>query len=322
MKKLIAIFSLCFIISLIIFSESNNEAVIKGLDLWINNVFPSLFPFFIATEILCNTNIIYLMGKVLEKPVSKVFNVPGEGAFALIMGTISGYPTGAKIVTNLKSQNRLTLEESERLLAFTNNSGPLFIIGTVGTSLLNNTHLGYILLISHLISCILVGVIFRNWKRTNGMITKNILEIKKQENSNEYKDFGEILSDSIRNSIITIVNIGGFIVLFSVILSILNNSGFFKITGYIFQWLNITEIVGNSSLSGIIELTNGVKEIALLQLTKLNICIISFLIGFGGLSVLFQVYSIVSKENISIKPYLYGKLLQGFLSFFITAILI
>ena len=79
---------------------------------------------------------------------------------------------------------------------------------------------------------------------------------------------------------------------------------------------------GNGIISGIIELTNGAKGISLLPLTKINICIISFLIGFGGLSVLFQVYSIIAKENISIKPYFYGKLLQGVLSFFITYLLI
>ena len=82
------------------------------------------------------------------------------------------------------------------------------------------------------------------------------------------------------------------------------------------------KIYGNSIISGIIELTNGVKSMSMLELSNLNIAIISFLIGFGGLSVLFQVYSIISKEDISIKPYFYGKILQGIISFFITFILI
>ena len=79
---------------------------------------------------------------------------------------------------------------------------------------------------------------------------------------------------------------------------------------------------GNSIVSGLIELTNGVKQISFLPINNINLCIISFLIGFGGLSVLFQVYSIISKENISIRPYIYGKLLQGIISFFITFLLI
>ena len=79
---------------------------------------------------------------------------------------------------------------------------------------------------------------------------------------------------------------------------------------------------GNSVIGGIIELTNGVKNMSVLPINNLNICIISFLIGFGGLSVLFQVYSIIAKENISIKPYFYGKFLQSVISFFLTLLLL
>ena len=320
-KNLISIISILFIIFLTIYSKENIIAVKEGLNLWINNVIPSLFPFFIATEILCNTSIINLLGRILEKPAIFLFNVPGESVFALIMGTISGYPSGAKIVSNLKSQEILSLEEAERLISFTNNSGPLFILGTVGISLLKDSHIGYILLISHIISCIFVGIIFRNWKKSKKSNIR-IKKVKEYNNKNvSIKDFGEILGNSIRNSIITITNIGGFIVLFSVIISILNLSGFFDIMSIIFDKMNISKEIGNGIISGLIELTNGVKNISLLPLTKFNICIISFLIGFGGLSVLFQVYSIIAKENISIKPYFYGKLLQGILSFFITYLL-
>ena len=49
-----------------------------------------------------------------------------------------------------------------------------------------------------------------------------------------------------------------------------------------------------------------------------TLCTTSFLLGFGGLSVLFQVFSIISKYNISIKPYFFGKLLQGTLAAFYT----
>lgn len=60
-----------------------------------------------------------------------IFNVPGIGAYAFIMGIISGYPVGAKIVTEFRKNGECSKAEAERLLSFTNNSGPLFIIGTV-----------------------------------------------------------------------------------------------------------------------------------------------------------------------------------------------
>jgi len=102
-----------------------------GLSLWVNSVVPSLLPFFIATNILAKTSVVPFLGKLLHKIMRPLFNVPGEGAFALLMGIISGYPMGAKIVSDFKSKGICNDVECERLLSFTNNSGPLFIIGTV-----------------------------------------------------------------------------------------------------------------------------------------------------------------------------------------------
>ncbi len=320
-KYIVSILSIIFIITLILYSKTNMEAAKEGLTLWATSVLPSLFPFFVATEILCNTNVVYLAGKFFSKIVKKIFNVPGEGAVALIMGIISGYPTGAKIVVNFKNNNICTQEEAERLLAFTNNSGPLFIMGTVGISLFGSIKIGYILLITHVISSLIVGYIFRNWKKD---YVHSELFSKKEESQKaiSLRDLGEILGNSIKKSIGVILNIGGFIVIFSVILSILEEAGFFNIIGNICNIFNIQKDIGISLISGIIELTNGVKKVSLLGISKLNIIVAGFLLGFGGISVLFQVYSIVSKEGISIKPYFYGKLLQGIISAILLGIIL
>ena len=75
-RYLISIISLAFVITLILYSETNIIAAKNGLKLWANSVIPSLFPFFVATEILCSTNLVYLAGKFLRKPIQKIFNVP------------------------------------------------------------------------------------------------------------------------------------------------------------------------------------------------------------------------------------------------------
>lgn len=120
-----------FIIGLVVFSNSNLIAAKTGLKLWFNNVVPSLFPFFIATHLLSHTDIIQFISNYCNCFMRPLFNVPGECAYAFILGLISGYPIGAKIVTDLRNNNLCTKDEAERMLCFTNNSGPLFIIGTV-----------------------------------------------------------------------------------------------------------------------------------------------------------------------------------------------
>lgn len=130
-KHALTIIFVLFGIGLIAFSRDNLEASKEGLTLWVTSVVPALLPFFIACELLSHTTIVDFLGKYLSKIMRPLFNVPGEGAFPFIMGIISGYPVGAKIVTNFRKEGICTKEECERLLTFTNNSGPLFIIGTV-----------------------------------------------------------------------------------------------------------------------------------------------------------------------------------------------
>lgn len=249
----------------------------------------------------------------------------GEGAFAFIMGIISGYPVGAKIVTKLRENNTCTKEECERLLAFTNNSGPLFIVGTVGISLIGDTTIGIILLLIHIIASITVGILFRFWRSSpslnrNYTFSYNYLSFSRNNNTVSFSNLGEILGKSIMNSINTVVMIGGFVVLFSVIISILENSNILNMLSYllypILNIFNIPHEFASGILSGFIELTNGLKTISTIPIKNYSTTIIlsSCLLGFGGISILLQVFSIISKTDISIKPYIIGKILHAIFS--------
>lgn len=92
---------LIFTICLVLFSSTNMVAAKSGLSLWANSVIPSLFPFFVATELLSRTDIPRILGRFLNGFMKPLFNIGGEGSFALIMGIISGYPVGAKIATRI-----------------------------------------------------------------------------------------------------------------------------------------------------------------------------------------------------------------------------
>jgi sporulation integral membrane protein YlbJ len=315
-----------FAICLIIFSSSNLLAAHNGLELWANSVIPSLFPFFVATELLSHTNFINVLGKCLNRLMQPLFSIRGEGAFAFIMGIISGYPVGAKIACSLRDSNICTKEECERLLAFTNNSGPLFIIGTVGIGMFGNSLIGILLLITHILACITVGVFFRFWKTSNKstlfLINKDTNYL--QNNSVSLSNLGEVIGKSISHSISIILNIGGFIVIFSVIISILKNSNILLLLNPIFEFLHIPSKVAESFILGIVEITNGIFALSNIPQKKLSINIIlsAFLLGCGGISIFLQVWNIVSKTDLSIKPYIIGKILHGAFSAFYTFIFI
>ena len=313
-----------FTICLVIFSNTNLSAAKNGLILWSNSIVPSLFPFFVATELLSHTNFTYYLGKVLNRFMKPIFNIRGEGSFAFIMGIISGYPIGAKIAVNFRQNKICSKEECERLLSFTNNSGPLFIIGTVGITMFGNSTIGFLLLITHLLASITVGFIFRFWKyNTNSEMNSYNSYINSNDNLT-LSNLGGIIGNSITSSINTILLIGGFVVLFSVIISILKTSQLLDILANciqpLFYLLHIPEKFSFGFISGIFELTNGLNTICSIPEKHLSINIImaSFLLGLGGFSVLLQVWSVIAKTDLSIKPYILGKLLHACISAFYT----
>ncbi len=320
-RNLLPFFFVIIAICLVIFSKTNLSAASNGLTLWATCVAPSLFPFFVITNLLSYTKVVTILGRILDKFMKPLFNVSGIGSFAFIMGLISGYPVGAKIIADFREKNLVTKEEGERLLAFTNNSGPLFILSSVGISLFGDTKTGLLLLCTHVLSCITVGIILGRFSN------KSINEFNYQSNNSivqnnnvSLKNLGEVLGNSINNAISTILLIGGFVVIFSVIISILNST---YALDFLSSFLNpILSLLGfdlNFSkplLSGIIELTNGVKSVSTIHIKAIsqNIVLCAFLLGFGGFSVLLQVFSIVAKTDLSMKKYFWGKLLQGIIA--------
>ena len=187
-RNLLPFFFVIIAICLVIFSKTNLSAASNGLTLWTTCVVPSLFPFFVITNLLSYTKVVTILGRILDKFMKPLFNVSGIGSFAFIMGLISGYPVGAKIVADFREKNLVTKEEGERLLAFTNNSGPLFILSSIGISLFGDTKTGLLLLCTHVLSCITVGIILGrfsnksinefNYQSNNSIVQNNNVSLK------------------------------------------------------------------------------------------------------------------------------------------------
>lgn len=344
--KLLSVPAFCiiFILCLVLLSDTAVKAALNGLKLWSGIVVPSLFPFFVAAEILNSTGFIRASGLLLEPLMRPFFNVPGCGSFALALGVTSGYPVGAKITCDFRTKGDLSRTEAERLLAFTNNSGPLFIVGAVGTGLYGSAKIGMLLLACHFLACLTVGFLFRFYKadRVNkkgagrfkigknrragrkGKAGMNLIKafrnkLLESSRSND-ANIGSVIGDSVRNSVGTILAIGGFIVLFSVIISLLTETGIVEAASNMLAGLlspfGADKSVIKGILSGFFEITTGSSLVSSAAGVSIfmQLPAASLVIGWAGLSVHFQVFSIASKTDVSIRPYLIGKMLQGILS--------
>lgn len=334
-NELTIIILVIFITLLIVaFPSVSLDAALKGLNLWFNIVLPSLLPFFIANEMLIGLGIVRFFGVLSEPLMRKIFNLPGEGSFAVIMGFLCGYPTGAKITKDLYEKDIFTKNQAERLLAFTNNSGPLFIIGAVAVGMFHNPELGIILLLAHWAAAITVGITFRFFNsrtvQTQSTFSEDILskayKTMIQSKRSDGRSFGTMLGDSIKNSMNLIIAIGGFIIFFSVIISLLTKiniiSGISSILAVFLQPLGIDASLINSIFCGVFEMTNGINLASNSSSIYLyKVLAASFMLGFAGFSIHFQVISIISNTNLNYIPYLIGKFIQGILASIYTYVL-
>jgi sporulation integral membrane protein YlbJ len=125
-KLLWTLLTTLFVFSMMIQPRIVFEGSVMGLKTWWNIVFPALLPFFIASELLMSFGVVHFMGVLFERVMRPLFNVPGTGAFVMMVGFFSGYPITSMIAARLRSEGLCSRVEAERLMSFTSNSSPLF----------------------------------------------------------------------------------------------------------------------------------------------------------------------------------------------------
>lgn len=266
-----------------------------------------------------------------------LFRVPGVGGFVWAMGLASGFPAGAKFTVRLRQEKQVTRIEAERLVCFTNSSNPLFLFVAVAVGFFHNPQLGIILALSHYLGNFCVGILMRfyRWKEEKSQskgITKlpSIRQAFSQMHRTRLKEkrpFGSLLGDAVLSSIQTLLMIGGFIILFSVVNKLLFHM---NITGLLASWvggilhiMNFPDSLSLPFISGLFEMTLGskltssVENASLLQQTVMT----SFILAFNGFSIQAQVASIIAATDIRFMPFFLARIAHGFLASIFTVLL-
>ncbi len=270
------------------FPGASIRAATAALKLCADALLPSLFVFFVLSGLLVRLG----LPDALEKPFSHLcrplFGVNGSGAAAVILGFVSGYPVGTVCVKNLYQNGQISKTEAARLLAFCNNSGPLFVLGTVGTVLLGSAHAGRVLYACHALAAVSVGIAFRLYKPHEPP--------RPYQRATFYaQPLSGALADSVQAAIKNILYVCGFTVLFAVLLALLPQ---------------------NAALSGILEITNGCRAVAKLPMSLSDkMRLTSLVMGFGGISVHLQIAGILADTDLSAKTCLIGKVMQAVISY-------
>ncbi|SFA46551.1 sporulation integral membrane protein YlbJ [Parageobacillus thermantarcticus] len=316
-----------FALSLIRYPQQSLEASIRGLNMWWEVVFPSLLPFFIVSELLISFGVVSLLGVLLEPLMRPLFRVPGVGGFVWAMGMASGYPSGAKLTARLYQEKQISTIEAERLASFTNSSNPLFIFGAVSVGFFNNPNIGIILALSHYIGNICVGMMMRfhgksqekakQKQRNHPFSLPYAFRVLHETRLKNEQPLGKMLGDAVRSSVQTLLMIGGFIILFSVVNKLLYMMHITQhiaiIVQYVLHFFQLSKELSVPIISGLFEITLGSQMISQADGVELleKAMATSFILAFGGFSVQAQVASILAEANIRFKPFFIARMMHG-----------
>ena len=263
-------------------------AAAEALSLCAGSVIPALFPFLVVSSLLLSLGLGELLSPMLAGLMEPLFRVDGVGSSALLLGLVGGYPIGAKTAADLYRGGRLSRPEAERLLAFCNNSNPVFLISVLGVGVFGSVRAGVWLWLIHLLSALLTGLLFRNHggparRQAGGTAAFQAVSLS------------AAFVAAVRESLSGMLSVCAFVTLFYVLVSPLaERSGLLP-----------------TALVGLVELFSLTP---LLKPDTFGFVLAAACVGWGGLSVLCQTAAVLDGTGLRLAPCVWGKLLQALLS--------
>ena len=276
--------SLLVIFFSLFYAEELKEGVRLGIKIAASSVIPSIFPFFIFSDFL-ESGASFKKSGWISRSFERGFKINATAIGAFICGLICGFPTGVKYATRLYRSGRISRDECERLICFVNNPSLAFCVSGVGIAMRGSLKDGLILYLSVVASAIFIGISFSFNKQKSTYAEYNI-----EQKFN--------LSSSIKDAGFSSLAVSSYIIFFSCILEL--TKAFAK-NGALFSLIAALTEVGNA----VFYIAKECNYTA-----AFSIFITGFALGFSGISVHMQAFSLLPSE-IDKRKYIVAKFLQG-----------
>ncbi|HBJ19211.1 MAG TPA: hypothetical protein DDY70_05700 [Clostridiales bacterium] len=287
-EKILTLLLLSVLLSTVFLSEEIAAAVRLGLTLCARTVIPAVFPFMILSGIVTAFSSFDSLSLV-ARPFERIFHIHRCGIGAFFTGIFCGFPLGVKCTVDLYRAGRLEKDEAERLIGFSNNTGPAFLVSAIGIGMRGSMREGVLLYLAMVLSAIIVGILFGIGHRAgNGGGVR------------EQKEFD--LVTCIRDAGVNTLAVASFLTFFSVVTGLLSH---FLPNGAVLSFLFPFLEVGNAAyyLAALSPLP-----------ARLTLALTAFATSFSGLSVHLQAGHFLSGSGLSVRRYYPMKLFQGLLA--------
>lgn len=302
-RKIIIFFYICLLLFLLFHPKEALTGVKNGLGLWLNITLPTLLPFLILTGALLKTGNIRKLLKPSAFFWKTFFGLSPAGAYVLILGLLCGYPMGAKLAHDLYINQQISRREGEYLLTFSCNASPAFIISYLSGILLKNK-ISAVQMILTFLAADLFCMLFFRFVVYRGHTVDSVCVNKIKKETYQQDSTGAILDVSIMDGFETITRLGGYILIFSLILACIR-----------FYWPFHAQSC--MLFTAPLELTTGLEQIADAPLPWKSRYLASMILtSFGGFCVMAQTKSVL-ENSLSLIPYAISKCLNASVIFLI-----
>ena len=272
-------------------SKTAVAGIRDGVQLCLNTLIPSLFPFFILSSLITAS----LVGHSIRplRSICKLCRMsPGSESF-LAVGILGGYPVGAANIAGAAAKGSLTQEEAERMTVFCNNAGPSFLFGILGPMFPDQTWV-WVLWATQIGASILTGFLL------SGSGSKPL-------------DSGTpnqvTLSDCLSCGIKSMALVCGWVVLFRMILEFLR--------GWILWLFPVTLQV---IITGLLELSNGCLSLSGIESNSVRFLVTGTMLSMGGFCVWMQTKAVFPRLNLY--RYIMGRTIHCLICFLLSLLVL
>lgn len=268
-------------------SELTATCAKNGLETCFLTIIPSLFPFMVMSEILCECGCLELFGKLLGKPLSRIYKLSESTMMAVLSGLIFGFPVGTRAVISLYDKKEISADELNIALGFCGIPSFGFLVNVMGKSLFSNKGFGIFMYIVAIFSALISGLLFSQKKA----ITLTPLKV-----INGKQTASEILTAAISSAIRSIITLCSYVIFFSCVVGTVSSCVSSKLFGSL---LGITLELSSGTLSS--SQIGGITGVALCGVA----------VGWSGISVHCQTIALISDRTANFSYYFIQKLFQG-----------
>ena len=291
-------------------------ACAEGIALWAKVVLPALFPFLVLTAWIARSGMADGLGRKLS-PLLRRCGLPAASAGAFLLSIVSGYPVGSRVVADLQRRGEIGRADAERLSILCSTSGPMFILGSVGSAMFGGGKAGAVLLTAHLFGVLAIALPVLLFRKRSAAAEPSPSPAAQRSAARairapQARAPSDTLGETVREAVLSVLCVGGFIALANVALcaaeDLLLLAPLRALAELCLRPFG-AQACAEGIVYGLIEATRGCAALAAADAAGLPFA--AFAITFGGASILAQQLAFLRPVGVRAGRFIAVKAAQG-----------